>query len=193
MLQSNRLLPASLALFGTATIALCQSTWLVGGATGMPEIRDALQLASAGDIVLVAPGTYAHFTDDLGVIIQATSPGSVDIELDPGVIPASCTGFCPLFEHTRFQPPAGQESQCIGLRFNSTITWFGGLPIRHRVSASGRVTFDQCELFANGLPVLDCSGEVLLYRTNVYALGTSGAPGMRVLNGSVQFLSLIHI
>jgi hypothetical protein len=119
-----------------------QSTLVVGGPTGLPQIRQALAIALPGDVIEVHPGTYAQFTANVGVTIRAVSPGTVNIVPDPQYF-----GPCLLCGHearTVLAPPAGQSLHVVGLVFTNISaagvrTW---LEIR-----GGRTTLDGCHVY----------------------------------------------
>jgi hypothetical protein len=118
-----------------------QSTWVVGGPSGLLQIRQALAVAQPGDVIEVYPGTYAQFRAEVGVTIRAVSPGSVMIVPDPAYY-----GPCLVCSHearTLLAPPAGQSLHVTGLTFTNLSatglsTW---LEIR-----DGRVTLDECQV-----------------------------------------------
>lgn len=175
----NRLLLASLTLVAAGGAAMAQATHLVGPG-GFPQIRDALAVAAPGDLLVVQPGTYAHFTAGLGVTIRAQVPGTVRIEYDPLLAPPGCASspVCLLTEGpTRIAPPPGQVVHCIGLEFRPTVIPIG-LGVRHRVTVtSGAATFDRCTLQCSGLDALQVDGaRVHLQGSTVASLGT-GLPG----------------
>jgi hypothetical protein len=128
-----------------------QSTWVVGGAGGLPQIRQALAVAQPGDTIEVRPGTYAQFTAAVGVTIRAVSPGTVLIVPDPAYY-----GPCLLCNHearTVLAPPVGQSLHVSGLVFTNqsaagVTTW---LEVR-----DGRVTLDECTVYGVGLSPSAC-------------------------------------
>jgi hypothetical protein len=70
------LLPSAALALAAAIPA--QSTLTVGPA-GFPTVQAAIDAASAGDEIVVQPGSYASFTTSKGVTIRAEVPGTVDI------------------------------------------------------------------------------------------------------------------
>lgn len=160
----------------------------VVGPGGFAQIRDALAVASTGDVVTVLPGTYAHFTVGAGVTIRAQVPGTVFVVYDPGYAPPGCATdlLCQLAEGpTRFAPPPGQEVHCIGLEFRATVV-LGSWWRRHRVEvSSGAVTFDRCVLLADGIDALRVDGaRVHLQACTLTGLGTGPAASALVANGA---------
>lgn len=140
-----------ICLFSVVTVGLpSQATHLVGPG-GLPQIRDALAIASAGDTILVQPGTYAHFTCNVGATIRAAIPGSVTVAFQSSVEPPACLAdpLCrSLLGPTMFALPAGQTAHVIGIDFAPTVDF--AYANRHRVGVtSGRVTFDQCTITAD--------------------------------------------
>ncbi|MFM1874229.1 MAG: hypothetical protein RL398_3651 [Planctomycetota bacterium] len=135
-----------LVLAGAAVALPSQSTHLVGPG-GLPQIRDALAIAAAGDTILVQPGTYAHFAATVGVQIRAATPGTVLVRWDQAFVPG-CSGnpFCVLTEGaTQLMPPVGQTLTLVGLTFPPTATTVFGGQVRNRLEVlGGRVVLDGC-------------------------------------------------
>ncbi len=123
-----------------------QSLHLVGPG-GLPQIRDALAIASPGDTIVVLPGTYAHFTATVGVQIRAQTPGSVRVQWNQAFSPfCSSNPFCAVTEGaTQLVPAAGQTLTLVGLVFPPATTQvFGGL-VRNRLEVlGGRVVLEEC-------------------------------------------------
>ncbi len=186
MMQQHHLVPsAALAALVLLTAAPAQVVHQVGSG-GLPEIRDAIAQSSAGDVITVGPGSYAHFVDDVGVTVRALLPGTVTVQFDPTVVPVGCQLFCLLGQTTRFEPPPGAESHVAGIRFFGNTMMIGGFPVAHRVTAIGRVTFDDCAIEANGVVPLICSGALHLQDTTVSAWGVAAdVPALRLLSGDL--------
>ena len=128
-----------------------QSTWVVGGVGGLPQIRQALAVAQPGDVIEVHPGTYAQFTADVGVTIRALTPGSVLIVPDPAYY-GPCL-LCGQAARTVQAPPAGQSLHVTGLVYTNVSatglsTW---LEVR-----DGRVTLDECGVGGRALAPSAC-------------------------------------
>ena len=167
-----------------------QTTHLVG-AGGLPQIRDALAIASPGDVILVQPGLYAHFAATVGVTIRALVPGTVDVEYQAAFSPPGCltNQFCAAFQGpTQLIAPAGQTVHVVGLRFlpNVVPALVPNIFVRHRVAvSSGRATFDECELRATDMSALmiqnatahleGCTVEVLGTAINGYGMIATNA------------------
>jgi len=176
-----------LCLCGAFTCALpAQTTHLVGPA-GLPQIRDALAIASPGDLVLVQPGTYAQFTATVGVTIRAVTPGTVTIAWQPQVVPTACLTdpTCLVSQGpTLLAPPPGQVVNLVGLDFAPNV-YQGVAVVRHCVAVtSGTATFDQCSIQANSttaLWVLNATAH--LTDCAVAGTGTANtAPGLVLAN-----------
>ncbi|MBX3462940.1 MAG: hypothetical protein KF830_07200 [Planctomycetes bacterium] len=137
-----------------------QTTHLVGPG-GFPQIRDALAVAVSGDVLHVQPGTYAHFTCDVGVTIRALVPGTVLVEFDPAFMPPGCaTSFACLNEQgpTRFQPAPGEAVHVTGVDFRPNQVNVLIFQLVHRVVVTGgTVTFDSCSIQATGRIALEVS------------------------------------
>lgn len=118
-----------------------QSTLVVGGPTGLPQIRQALAIAQPGDVIEVLPGTYAQFTANVGVTIRAVSPGSVVIVPDPQYY-GPCL-LCGDEARTVLAPPAGQSLHVVGLVFTNIST--AGVRTWLEVRG-GRTTLDGCHV-----------------------------------------------
>ena len=169
--------------------ALCLSGWLACAATAqtthvvgpgfLPEIRSALALASAGDVILVLPGTYAHFTAAVGVTIRAVTPGTVAVTWQPQYVPAPCLvdPSCLAAEGvTLFAPPLGQTIHVVGVDFLPNV-YQGVVTVRHCVAVSNAsVSFDQCSMQANGTIALWVFGSAIhLQDCAVAGTGTTAA------------------
>jgi hypothetical protein len=74
-------------------------------------------VAQAGDTILVHPGTFAHFTMNVGVTLRAVTPGTVDIHYDMTYWPPGCPSManCTSEGPTRFNIPVGQEALVQGI------------------------------------------------------------------------------
>ncbi|MCB9878804.1 MAG: hypothetical protein H6835_14510 [Planctomycetes bacterium] len=56
--------------------AVCAQSTLVVGPGGFAQIRDAVAVAAPGDVVVMQPGVYAHFTAQVACTIRAAVPGT---------------------------------------------------------------------------------------------------------------------
>lgn len=172
MLVSKLLAFAFLSL---TVAANAQTTWNVGPGN-YNQIRDVLPLAAPGDVVLVAPGTYAHFDCSVGLTIRATVPGTVAIEFVFGsqYFPPGCGCQCLLgLGATRFTQPPGQATHCVGLHFvgNNFFSPLlcGGLDLQHRVEVwSGVVTFDDCIIEGGTNGAIALNGALNVYNAAAY-------------------------
>lgn len=130
-----------------AAVGLPAQTRHLVGPGGLPQIRDALAIASPGDTIVVQPGTYAHFSATIGVQIRAQTPGSVRVQWDQAFSPfCSSNPFCASTEGaTQLAPIAGQTLTLVGLVFPPATTQvFGGL-VRNRLEVlGGRVVLEEC-------------------------------------------------
>lgn len=169
----------------TAVALPSQATHLVGPG-GLRQIRDALAVASPGDVIHVQPGTYAHFTATVPVTIRALVPRSVTVVFDPTYDLPGCPNpfLCAsLYGPTRLGPPAGQTLNVVGVDFASTVvpTSFGS--IYHRlVVTGGRVTLDDCSVQVTDAPALTVQGATLhlqrcLVVSQAFSMGASGMVG----------------
>jgi hypothetical protein len=157
--------------------ASAQTTHLVGPG-GFPQIRDALGVAAPGDIVAVQPGTYAHFTANLGVTIRAVAIGTVLVEYDPAFA-SGCTGNC---GPTRIAVPAGQVVRCIGLDFRPNWSFSY---VHYVAVTSGTATFERCTLRAEPWFALHVDGaRVHLQDCTLASLGTGSSFGGLFANAS---------
>lgn len=172
----NTLVP--LCLFSVCAVGLpSQQTFLVGPG-GLPQIRDALAVAAAGDEIVVQPGTYAQFACSLPVTIRAQVPGTVRIDYNPAFLTTGCSLVCLMSEGPTYIAPQGPgTAHLIGLQFlpgvrplTPTIT------ARHRVLISaGTVHFDRCSfaamdiapltIFQASVHLQDCQATTLGFQT----------------------------
>ena len=184
-----RILLSVCSLVVTAVALPSQATLLVGPG-GFAEIRQALAVAQPDDVVLVQPGTYAHFHVGVGVTIRAQVPGTVHVAYDSSYAAPGCTFLCLLTEGpTTFAVPAGQTAHVVGLDFAPT-EYLGLFSAYHRVQVDGgQVHFENCSLQA-------LRGAALLVGTSahVHVNGCvlrgfngqrSGADGVRVTDGNL--------
>lgn len=95
----------------SAVPCLAQAVLLVGPG-GLPEIADAIAIASPGDTVLVAPGSYAWFALTKPLTIRAITPGSVVVG----------TTFFGLWGPTVHQV-ASAPAVLVGLRMTNAKCW----------------------------------------------------------------------
>ncbi len=171
-----------LAVFCLVGAALAQSV-LVVGPGGYPEISAALTVAQPGDLLQVAPGTYAPFAANVGVRIVAAAGASV-------------VGNGPQFSWfvTTLSAPPGQTLHCRGLTFASSSS-----VVPHDVRAiAGQVVFEECS-FQGGHPAkvlqgLDCSGAHVVLRRCTF---DCYHPCLRLQGGSVvasesRFFANLH-
>lgn len=169
-------------LFCLVGSASAQSVLLVGPG-GYPEISAALAAAQPGDLLQVAPGTYAPFTANVGVRIVAAAGATV-------------VGNGPLFSWfvTTLAAPSGQTLHCRGLTFESLAS-----SVPHDVRAvAGQIVFEDCS-FRGGHPAkvfqgLDCSGAHVVLRRCTF---DCFQPCLRLQGGSViasdsRFLASLH-
>lgn len=176
-----------LCLLSVVAVALPSQATHVVGPGGLPQIRDAVAIAAPGDIILVHPGTYAHFTVNVGVMMRALVPGTVIIKADPSYF-GPCLG-CSLEARTELAPPAGQELHVVGFNFPNSVqglSWFTQLSI-----TSGRVTLDDCGIGGAALGV----GVTMLRIQNAtvhlqgcgigYTAYASGASGILATNATL--------
>ena len=154
MKPSHSLLPTALVSLLLAPLS-AQVTIQVGGVGGVSDIRAGLAIAQPGDELVVHPGSYAHFTDDVGVTIRAAIPGTVEVFFEPALVPPGCGLTCLPEQHTRFRPPTGERSLVDGLDFVGTQGMIGSISISNRVSVHGRVAMRDCTMESEvGLPLL---------------------------------------
>lgn len=168
---------------------LAQTT-LVVGPSGLPQIRDALAMATAGDTILVEPGTYAHFEVTIPVRLRAATPGTVFVHYDPAYAANGCLSdpVCTAAEGaTRFAPPFATVVHVRGFRFLPTVIQApSGSFVRHRVEVrGGRVTFDECAIETSGTVALAITDAIVhMMDTDVQSFGASSvAAGCTVLRG----------
>lgn len=152
---------------------LCSQTTHVVGPGGLPQIRDALAIAAPGDVIHVLPGTYAHFTANVGVTIRALVPGSVTVAYDALFAPPGCLAnpFCAITQGaTTFAPPNDQAVHVTDVTFAPNVV---GSFTRHRVVvASGTVTFDGCTIDAWETTALSITDALVhLHRCHVAGQG----------------------
>ncbi len=141
-------IPATLFPLLLAVAASAQATLLVGPG-GYAQIRDAVAVAAPGDVVVVQPGLYAHFTATVACTIRAQVPGTVDVQVDPAFV--TCGSSCWFAGVTVLAPPAGAELHVIGLRFRPDLATYLGQWIYAGVAVpSGTVTFEDCAFGVQG-------------------------------------------
>lgn len=143
---------ARLCLLQLLALGAGAQTVIVVGPGGLPQIRDAVAIATAGDVVVVQPGTYAQFVANVGCTIRAMVPGTVDVRIDPTFLACSPCWFAGM---TQLAPPSGQVIHVVGLTFRPDLGTYQGQPVYPGVSvASGTVTFDDCRIGAQGSSTL---------------------------------------
>lgn len=179
-----------LCLFAVGVVGLPSQATLLVGPGGLPQIRDAVALAAPGDVVLVQPGTYAHFACTRPITIRATVPGAVQVAYDPAFLPSGCSLVCLLSEGPTYLAPQGPGTlHVVGLRFlGNTVSLTPSARARHRVLvSSGSVHLDRCELAATEVSVLSISqSSVHLQDCKITVEGASGtANAVRLVTGSV--------
>lgn len=173
------------AVFALSLALPAQTTHNVGPG-GFSQIRDAIAVASAGDRIVVAPGTYATFFDNVGVTILAATSGTVQIAYSP-LFP-NCSPPClPLEGATRFAPPAGATSHVIGLGFPPTATFVNGLQVFNRVVVEGgHVIFDQCTMEArSGSALRSTNATVHMVLTSVRSNDAPAGEAAAAMVGSI--------
>lgn len=182
------------ALFGAAPDALAQTTLLVGP-SGLPQIRTAIALAAPGDVIVVEPGTYAHFELSLGVTIRAQQPGTVQVAYDPAFLPTGCASSltCLVSQGpTTLTLPPGQTAHLCGLDFvgNQYALPVAGLTAFHHVAVtSGIVVAEDCTFAASGAHSLRVSDATLvLLRCSLTTTGTTSL----FMPGLFAARSLVH-
>ncbi|MCA8975420.1 MAG: hypothetical protein KDC98_11920 [Planctomycetes bacterium] len=153
--------------------AFAQTVWQVGAGANLDQV---FANAAAGDIVLLAPGSYLPFTlqKGLAVIGPATIQG--------------LTGTVGPWEAV-IQIPAGQQAHLIGLQFPPTQQPSMPVPLSgQQVMVSGAVGFEDCS-FGPGVPnsLVVTSGEVVLQRCTVQ--GGRGLGGGMLVSGGTCTLS----
>ncbi|MEZ6038246.1 MAG: hypothetical protein R3F29_12250 [Planctomycetota bacterium] len=134
--------------------AVCAQSTLVVGPGGFAQIRDAVAVAAPGDVVVVQPGVYAHFTAQVACTIRAAVPGTVEVAVDPAFV--SCSGFgCWFAGVTVLAPPAGTSMNVIGLRFRPDLVTVGGQFVYPGVAVQhGKVVFEDCAFAVQGSSTL---------------------------------------
>lgn len=178
-----------LCLFGAFTCALPAQTTHVVGPAGLPQIRDALAIAGPGDLVLVQPGTYAHFTANVGVTIRAVTTGTVTVSWQSQFVAPPCltNPACLATEGpTLLAPPPGQVVNVVGIDFAPNV-YQGVAVVRHCVAVtSGTVTFDQCSIQSNSSTALwVLNATVHLTDCAVAGIGTAATAHGVVLGNSL--------
>ena len=185
----------NLCPFVVFAVQIAAQTVHLVGPNGLPQIRDALAVAAAGDVIHVEPGTYAHFDAAIAVTIRALQPGTVDVVFDPAYAPAGCTFFCALTQGpTLLHPPVGETLHVIGLRFVGNQAPVSTTVARHRVGvAGGRVTLDACELYATDAAALTVTDATLHLQacTMQVASPVTGAPAMLATGSDVTAVDCV--
>ncbi|MCA8978353.1 MAG: hypothetical protein KDC98_26730 [Planctomycetes bacterium] len=160
--------PFLVCLLSVATVELPSQTVHTVGPGSLPQIRDALAIAAPGDIVLVQPGTYAHFDAAVGVTIRAVTPGTVDVDFDRAFLPPGCATSPPCIltaGATTITLPPGQSMQLIGLRFAGSSTLVYTTTVNHRLEITGgAVQFDDCVVEATGRSPVTATGTALHFQ-----------------------------
>ncbi|MFY9345521.1 MAG: hypothetical protein WAT39_23730 [Planctomycetota bacterium] len=131
-------------LFAAALLP-AQTTHLVGP-SGFAQIGGALLVAQPGDVILVEPGTYQHFTASVDVTIRATTPGT-----------ALVVGQW----FTMLQPPPGQTVHLIGLNLGGVIV-------------NGTTTLAECHIANAGMVLAVNHADLHLQRCTVRSLLGTG-------------------
>ena len=153
------------ALITLASSLHGQTTHLVGfGPGAFAEIRDALAAAAPGDIVRVAPGSYAHFDVTFPVAISAAVPGTVLVSFDPTYVPPGCNNiFCLMgVGPTRVTLAPTDTVEFHGLQFDGNQHQVSGLLLKHRlVVAGGTLILDRCRVTANDHVALTATDSTL--------------------------------
>lgn len=182
--------PASCLVGVLAATLPAQTTLLVGPGGMLPQIRDALQIAVPGDRIVVVAGTYAHFTAQVGVTIQALVPGTVSVTWQQQFVPGTCLANPQCLANegpTVLAPPPGQTLHVTGIDFLPNI-FTGTAVVRHRVVVtSGTVTMDQCTVQATGAVALTVQNASLhLQDCAIAGIGGNGAAhGLLATNATV--------
>lgn len=182
-----------LCLLAVITVGAPSQTNHLVGPGGLPQIRDALAVASPGDLIRVQPGTYAHFEAYLGVTIRALQPGTVSVSLQAPFVPVPpcTTSACAASVATVLAPPLGQTLHLVDIDFvgNSLPLGSGGLltAFHHVKVLTGRVTLDGCAIAAERVAALQVDGATLHLQD--CTIGASGplprGGGMTATNATV--------
>ncbi|MFK7742516.1 MAG: hypothetical protein AB8H80_19540 [Planctomycetota bacterium] len=177
------------ALLFAGAVLPAQTTHLVGGPTGLPEIRSAIAIAQPGDILLVEPGDYAFFGTGVGVTIRAIIPGSVRVIAKPWSVPSPCNSTCVWGVQTLFALPPGQSAHVVGVVFASDQVAIANGSVGNNVVVKGDVSFDRCvfESIRESALTISVSSTVHLQECTVRSLGNAGlgVPAMLVGTSNV--------
>lgn len=181
-----------LAALASPLAATAQAPLLVGP-SGLPQIRDAIAAAVPGDVIVVEPGTYAHFDLTVGVTIRAQVPGTVTVAYDPAFLPAGCDLLCLAGEGpSTVSLPAGQTAHVVGVGFaaNQATLPQSFFTVFHRVLVTGgTVVFEDCTFgAANSAALTAQATDLVLIRCDVAANGVQSLnmPGLRAVDATVQ-------
>lgn len=125
------LLPLVLCTLGTLSVLPAQTTFLVGP-NGLPQIGDAIALASDGDVILVEPGAYQSIIlVNKSLTVRALVPGSVNT--------------------------AGGFGNLVVATDTPRTVHLVGIDLRSLNGNNVRLTLEQCTTnAANGLLLTDC-------------------------------------
>ncbi|MCA8953025.1 MAG: hypothetical protein KDE27_26170 [Planctomycetes bacterium] len=143
-----------LAALLLCAVARGQNVFHVGSGGSYAQIHQALAVAVAGDVIVVAPGIYEAFTMTAGVTLRQAQTN------EPSVISSSPVVI---------DVPAGQQAYVFGLRFYTST-----------VVRRGQVGFERCSF--EGFPTtlaIDAAAEVVMVQSQVIG-GVSAAAGARV-------------
>jgi hypothetical protein len=127
-------LPHALLAFAAFAAALsAQTTWIVdasnGPGTNFTEIQPAVDAASAGDVILVRPGTYAPISVSKGVAILGQPGFTVSNNAIPSPIPVVLRGLLLGFQAANWDHTRGRS------RCRMWPTWCCSSPSRGRALA----------------------------------------------------------
>jgi len=139
-----RILPL-LSLAALAPLATAQNSWLVGP-NGIADLQTAIDGATAGDEIVIEPGTYAPFFLDRGLTFRAQQPGTVYIPAASLVLPYVSLGGVgrAQFHDIHFEEMFSVNSS---VTFEDcTFAWTGTVVTLHQSTAH----FERCSI--SGLP-----------------------------------------